>query len=277
MMGVRDFAIFGTLAAGLHLGAGGVLLSDRDVGGADAAGDGGQAVITQPASMAAAADWVQSWTQPPVAASLDPTPIALPPVATRAPAGLALPAMSPDTPRPTPDVPRLSVLPEQSAPPRIDTAPAELTALAPPVLRSPRPVARGPRADTPAPQLTRAAQPARQAAGRGETGARGVAGAAQTVALTSGQRQSLMSTWGAQIRARIDRGRPAVRGRGVVVLRLQVRRDGALAGVGIAQSSGNAALDQAAVQAVQRAGRFPAAPEGLREAQYGFSLPLRFR
>jgi protein TonB len=86
-----------------------------------------------------------------------------------------------------------------------------------------------------------------------------------------------MSQWGAQIMARIERARPRVRGSGQVVLALQITRDGGLAGLSVARSSGDAALDNAALSAVQRAGRFPAAPKGLTDASYGFSLPIRFR
>jgi protein TonB len=86
-----------------------------------------------------------------------------------------------------------------------------------------------------------------------------------------------MAQWGGQIMARIERARPRVQGTGQVTLALQVARSGQLAGLTVARSSGDPALDQAALTAVRRAGRFPAAPDGLTEASYGFSLPIRFR
>ncbi|AHM03410.1 Ferric siderophore transport system, periplasmic binding protein TonB [Roseibacterium elongatum DSM 19469] len=95
--------------------------------------------------------------------------------------------------------------------------------------------------------------------------------------LSAGERQSLMARWGAQIQRRIERARPRVRDTGRAVLRLTITPAGQLTGVGIAQSSGNPGLDQAALQAVRGAGRFPAAPDGLTEASYGFSLPVTFR
>ena len=86
-----------------------------------------------------------------------------------------------------------------------------------------------------------------------------------------------MATWGGQIIARIERARPRVNGAGQVTLTLRIGRDGTLNGLGVARSSGNQALDEAALTAVRRAGRFPAAPEGLRDASYAFNLPIRFR
>jgi protein TonB len=54
---------------------------------------------------------------------------------------------------------------------------------------------------------------------------------------------------------------------GTVTVRLTVTRSGALADLSIAASSGNAALDEAALKAVRAAGRFPAAPEGLSQGR----------
>ncbi len=51
-------------------------------------------------------------------------------------------------------------------------------------------------------------------------------------------------------------------------------RDGVVRGVGLAASSGQPALDQAATDAARRAGRCPAAPAGLNDASYSFELPI---
>lgn len=51
-------------------------------------------------------------------------------------------------------------------------------------------------------------------------------------------------------------------GRGVVLVGFTVSGSGALAGVTVLQSSGNAALDQIAIGHIQRAAPFPAPPEG---------------
>lgn len=100
-------------------------------------------------------------------------------------------------------------------------------------------------------------------------------------AASKGQVKSLISRWGAQIRKKVERRKAypkAARGaEGSLTVRLSITRGGGLAGVSVTRSSGNAALDQAAVQAVSRAGSFPAAPEGLTDAQYSFTLQVSFK
>lgn len=100
-------------------------------------------------------------------------------------------------------------------------------------------------------------------------------------ASSKGQVKSLISQWGGQIRKRVERRktypRMAAGAEGIVSLRLTVTRGGTLAGVSVARSSGNAALDAAAVQAVSRAGSFPLAPKGLTDAQYSFTLAVSFK
>lgn len=53
-----------------------------------------------------------------------------------------------------------------------------------------------------------------------------------------------------------------VRARGVAVVAFSVGRDGSLAGASIARSSGDAELDQVAVEHIRRAAPFPVPPEG---------------
>lgn len=60
-------------------------------------------------------------------------------------------------------------------------------------------------------------------------------------------------------------------------VRITLAASGKLVGVSVAASSGNAALDAAAVKAVQAAGKFPAAPKGLADATYSFTLPMTFK
>jgi protein TonB len=91
---------------------------------------------------------------------------------------------------------------------------------------------------------------------------------------------SLEAGWGAQIRSRIERRkaypRAAGGAAGRVTLTITVARDGLLESVALAASSGHAALDQAAVAAVRRAGRLPAAPAGLGAPRHVFTLPMDF-
>ena len=53
-------------------------------------------------------------------------------------------------------------------------------------------------------------------------------------------------------------------------------RDGSLRDASVAATSGSPAFDQAALSAVRRAARFPAAPEGLDGTQHSFTLTMRF-
>ena len=57
---------------------------------------------------------------------------------------------------------------------------------------------------------------------------------------------------------------------------LSLDRDGQLVAASVAQSSGVAALDLAAVAAVRAAAPFPAAPDALTAADYGFTLRVKF-
>jgi protein TonB len=173
--------------------------------------------------------------------------------------------------------PALTV-PQAQNHPDLDTAappPPGSTRLA--AATSPRPSVRP--FEPPPVQVAAPPQPARVAAGAGGGATQGASATTPETApaLSAAQRQSLMSQWGLQIMARIERARPRVSASGQVVLAMQVARSGQLAGVSVAQSSGDPALDAAALSAVRRAGRFPAAPDALTEASYGFSLPIRFR
>ena len=152
---------------------------------------------------------------------------------------------------------------------------------------SARPVARRPEnaqaQETPKPaertQPGSSAAPAQTAAGTGGGAQAGASGGAAAKALGKAQQAKLVSVWGGQIRARVERMKsyPAgARGKGQVVLRITVARDGRITAARVGKSSGNAAFDRAALAAVKRAGRFPAAPKGLAEPSYSFNLPIRF-
>ena len=105
-------------------------------------------------------------------------------------------------------------------------------------------------------------------------------GQAQAPSLSQSRINDLTASWGASIRARIEKRKrypmAADGASGTVTVRLTVTRSGALADLSIAASSGNAALDEAALKAVRAAGRFPAAPEGLSQGSTSFTLPMRF-
>lgn len=160
-----------------------------------------------------------------------------------------------DLPPPEPDE---VALPDAPPPPPPKVTPRE---------RPERPVERReePRreAAAPPPQQQRQAAPS-QAQGQAQN------------AVSAGQIQDLRTQWGGAIRARVERNMRSSRERGVVTLRVTVRRDGALAGASVISSSGSATLDEQAMRAVQRSS-FPAAPAALTDASYSFSLPLEMR
>ena len=95
----------------------------------------------------------------------------------------------------------------------------------------------------------------------------------------SGTNVAALSQWGGAIRNSIERGKRypgGTRASGVVRLSIRVGTDGTLAGAAIVGSSGDAALDRAALTAVQRA-RLPAAPNGVAAGHQIFTLPMTFR
>lgn len=68
--------------------------------------------------------------------------------------------------------------------------------------------------------------------------------------------------------------RPSVRHRGATTVSFRIAGNGGLAGVGIAASSGSAALDREAVRLIQRAAPFPAPPSGAR-TQFSINIEGR--
>ncbi|TGD42068.1 energy transducer TonB [Pseudotabrizicola sediminis] len=264
--------------------------------GAMPAGAAGTGLVSLQAADATLADLITEWDRPPTpdpepVAELTPpvrpdtfaplTPVAEPaPPQMPAPQAVALPQMAeaplradvslPPPPEPKPE---LEPVPELRPKPR----PVDLAKPDP----APKPEAEAPKAAAkPAPQTPSAGQAAQRAAGSGGGAQAGDSGSAQAATRSAAQQNDLKASWGATIRSRIERRKSyptAARGAaGTVTVRLTVSRSGTLTGVGITNSSGNAALDQAAVRAVQSA-RLPAAPVGLTDASYSFSLPMTFQ
>ncbi len=120
---------------------------------------------------------------------------------------------------------------------------------------------------------------AQSAAGTGGGSQAGAAGASQTSSASAGQKAKLKTIWGSKIRARIERRKrypKGANGNASVVVRLTIARDGTLLSYKIAKSSGIATFDQAAIRAVTRAGRFPAAPKKLADQKITVNLPINF-
>jgi len=275
-----EFALAALAAAGLHL-AGFAALGSAVPSGVESAGDGGEALVSLMASDASVAALVKAWEAPPEVS----VPEAIVPPAPEAEAAPTLPVPEVLTaPVATPDLPDL---------PAVESLP-DLAALAPPTKPAPKPdpkpepkpeaapePAPKPVAKTPEPAAEdSAAQPAQAAAGEGEKGAAGKSGAAQVATASGAAAADLRAEWGADIRARIERRKSYPRdgdgAAGTVKLRIVVGADGRLRGVGIVSSSGSEALDRAAIRAVERAGRFPRAPEGIAD-EASFTLPVSFR
>lgn len=222
----------------------------------------------------------------PGAAPTLPAPAASPTSPSRTPSRPELPRPSAATamPDPAPDTrPNAGTSPAEVA--KLDTEgrpqvsrrpalrPRELQATRVPDPPAPQPQRRQPRAGAQQSVSTQTS------AGSGGSTSAGASGTSTAKTLSQAQVSSLKARWGGQIRARVERQKRfprGQRGRGQVVLRLTVTRDGRIAGASVARSSGNAAYDQAAMAAISRAGRLPAAPAGLTDATYSFNLPMDF-
>ncbi|OWY17120.1 hypothetical protein B6V73_09770 [Thioclava sp. JM3] len=277
-MTARRLAFAGALGAALAVHAGVLLVWEpAPAGGAQSAGDGGDALVSLAPSSPSMAARVEEWERPPeveteVAATQPEAPTAPnAPKAPNEPIELAPKVAAPTMTAPSaPD----AALPEQADPAPLDT-PRPKAKPTPPAPKPAQPKAPAKQQGSqPAP-----AQPKQQAKGQGDRGAAGDRRTAPAATLSAGQIRSLMGSWGGDIRARIERAKqtPSGAGAGRVIVALNIARDGRLIGASVAQSSGNATLDRAALEAVRRAGRFPAAPQGLGKPSYSFSLPMAFR
>jgi protein TonB len=271
-----EFLGFASVATLVHL----AVFAATQPDGMSAGGTGGAQDITQAGAALASADaaiaaLVARWDTPP---SVELTALPPPDIAPQPDALQAMTLPNSEAPR---LIQTLTRAPQPEAlPPTQPPLPPELFAQ-PEIRDTPRPRARP--APQPAPQQSRPApaQPreitppaATRAAGQGAAAQQGQ-GQAQTQSGANAS-ASQLAQWGGGIRAAIQRQQrnPGLRAAGIVHLRLHVSTQGRLEGVAITQSSGNSALDNAALRAVQRA-RLPRAPAGL-SGSHQFNLPLRF-
>jgi protein TonB len=84
-------------------------------------------------------------------------------------------------------------------------------------------------------------------------------------------------SYGARVRARILANQPSAGGVGRAVVTFGVSASGGLRFVRLARSSGDGALDRAALAAVRRSQPFPAPPREASSAQLTFSISFNFR
>ena len=261
MMRFIEGIVFTTLAAGVHVGLWYAAPGDL---GSSASGDQG----AHRASLVA----VKLWQTAPAVTQATPVAQPAPDIATDpaiitqpAPPPVARPGVQALMPPAAIQAPNVDSTPP--SPPVQQAAPAPQTEPWP----ATRPTAR--------PAQAAAPSPAKQAAGQGQTAAKGTAGAAQTQSQAPAQSTALRAEWGARIHRKIQRNMIFPRGNsagGTAKLVLSVSRTGQLRAVRLIRSSGDADIDQAAIRAVQRAGRFAAAPKGLGDDAYDFSLSLSF-
>lgn len=275
-----ETALWGVIAVGLHAGA--VTLFLNDEGAAESAGAGGEAQLSLVAANASVAAMVAEWERPPEVQS---APAMTAPIA---PAMPQMPAMS----SPVTDAPMPPAMPSAPAfpmaapqPPQIDTTPAERqpdpmpeiaegASTPPPV----RPADLSPPAPAPSPKQEPVQ--AQTASGSGGSTNAGQSQARAEAQAAEARRQSLVMQWGAQVAAAVERRKrypSAARGAaGRVTLRITVATNGGLQSIAVVSSSGNEALNQAAIRAAQTA-RYPAAPSGLPDPSYSFNLPISFQ
>ena len=258
-----EFLGFAGLAAMVHLAVFAATLPDgTDAGGAD----GAQIISRDGASIASADEalmaLVEAWDRPPDT----PEPVPAPHAPSADQAASSLPADMPDLPH----LPQAMGLPQSSAQsaPQITPPPALFSQ--PQTRDTPRPRARP---DPRAAQPQQARPQASRAQGQGRAAEQGQ-GAAQTRS-GSAPSANALAQWGGGIRNAIQRQQGRASGRGVVHVQLSVSAGGQLANVFVTQSSGNASLDNAALQAVRRA-RLPRAPAGI-SGTHSFNLPVRFQ
>ncbi len=297
MRRAAEFAVFLSLAAGLHLA---VAAFGPQAEGAQSAGQGGDAAVSLQAASAELSEMVARWDTPPEVTEQTPERISEPELQQADPPPVPLAALD-VPPVPAPQGPGLQMPQSDSVPDRTVTEPApppetpEKIRMSevrpqerPPELRKPapaKPKAQSnahpkvePRKQKPAPaSRSSAAQRASGAGGSTNAGTGQNTGAAT---LSAGQRQSLFAQWGAQVRRKIESGKrypSSARGAtGTVQISITVGRDGSLHKVSVVGSSGSSALDDAAMRAVKSARRFPRAPAQLTDPTYTFTLAMQF-
>ncbi|UWQ28144.1 energy transducer TonB [Leisingera sp. M523] len=264
MKRAAEFTVFAGIAVLIHV----ALFARVPGSGAQSSGAGGTAMVSIQAAPEAVVEMAEAWEKPPQTS---------PQIATQSVEPLP-PANVPSLPQLALDqAPRAAAQIAIPAPARTDNLQIDTAPPSPPKPQKPEP--------KPEPQQARkseqasAGQAEQRAAGSGGGAQAGQSGGAQVATAESGRRAKLRSIWGAKIRARVERRKryPAgASGQGQVVVRLTVSRSGQLLSHRIARSSGVAAFDQAALQAVARAGKFPAAPKKLQINQISFNLPMSF-
>lgn len=263
--------VFVALALALHW----LFFMQMPERGSQASGAGGDEFVTLIGATEQIETMVADWKRPPevetapdqqvqAPVEFEPPPavtdlVALPEL--KQPEDLAPPApdqmmATPEPPPPPPPEPEPEVQPEPEPEPKPQAKPAEKA------------------------QKASQGQAEQRAAGAGGGAQAGAGNKSVSTGASKQQEASLLQVWGAKVRARIERAKRYPTGRPQdlkVGVALRVSTGGQLMGASVYRSSGNPAFDQAAVQAVQRAGRFPKAPKGLGDPSYQFKVMISFK
>ena len=300
-MRILEGAIFLSIAAGLHMG---VWIANPGSNGAKPSGDAGQSSMTIAAATRGMAQLTREWQTPPELLT-DVRPSTSPhSILSAAPPVTPAPELTPPT-RVVPDRPSL---PETAGPPATEetaptapVAPPSTALLQPPPPSTvprpePQPKAHARPASPALPKLaqpetatlpkadTRPSTPQPKARARGKPQNDPASDASQSeqvaAATQSAQTSALQAQWGARIQRKVHRNLfypRGANGSGTARVALTVDRTGRLQSLQLIRSSGVAAFDEAALRAVQRAGRFPRAPSELSQPSYRFTMGLNFK
>lgn len=283
MRKLAEFAAFFSIAVGAHALALVVHTPERDP---QSAGAQGTELLSLTASSEAVAALVEQWETPPeitvpqpgIAAPVAPPAPSMPEITMpEAPqistAGIALPQMTAPS---APDLPHVQrTTPAPAAEPAITASLRPMTRPAPPKPPTPQKATAKPAPEPKkAASVASRASNAAKAAGQGGQQAAGNNRTSDQAGLSPARKSSLMREWAAAIHSRIARNVPRGAGEGKATLRVTVGADGSLHGVSLLTSSGKAKIDQVAIAAVKKAGRFPPAPKGISVSAQSFQLPV---
>lgn len=272
MMRIGEAVVFLALATGAHLGVWAVA---PGTSGATSAGGSGQDSITLSAATAAQVAMIKTWQRPP-----DITP-ALQSLSDAPPAPDSAPVLLQQT---APKIPRAALrrlaLPAPQAPelPELNSEPP------PPAAKNEgiaevRPKSRPLREPQTRPAAASEERKSQRAEGSAQGQQRATDGDSKIASQSTARTNALRAEWGSAIYAQVRRTMRFPRGvdqGGTARLALRIASNGKLTDLRLTRSSGNAALDKAAMRAVSQAGRFARAPEGLPGSVHAFSLSLTF-
>lgn len=269
MMRATEALVFLCLATGLHAA---VWTVSPVATGAMASGGSGRDTVSVEAATASQQEMIAEWQNPPdVATQQQDTPTA---PTVKVPSVMFAPNIAP-APEIDRALPQLTALSAPSTPFKVDTMPAAR----PKAINKPVPKTRPQPRPVTQPSPEKSNQPKRQAEGASQQAQKGTSGQARAQAQTAQRTHALRAQWGSQIHAKVHRNMRYPRrasATGTAKLALTLASSGKLQGLQLVRSSGDAKLDDAAVNAVRRAGRFAKAPQGLPDETYTFSLSLTF-